>query len=130
MIQNAKALGEALQEKGFQLVSGGTDNHLLLVDLTSFEDGEITGKDAENWLDQAGITTNKNTIPQEKRSPFVTSGLRIGTPALSTRGMKEEQMQQIAHWIAEVLSSRGDEKTTQAIQGKVRELCQAFPLYR
>lgn len=130
VVLNAKALAEGLLENGFQLVSGGTDNHLVLLDLTQFKDGSTTGKDAENWLDQAHITVNKNTIPNEQRSPFVTSGLRIGVPALTTRKMKEPQMKQISNWIAEVVGNQGNEETLKAVKKKVMELCQEFPLYR
>jgi glycine/serine hydroxymethyltransferase len=105
VIANAQALGEGLAAHGFHLVSGGTDNHLLLVDLRPSH-ADLTGKDAEAALEAAGITVNKNTVPGETRSPFVTSGLRIGTPALTTRGMAEGQMAQVADWIAEVLSPR------------------------
>jgi len=99
VLENAKTLAEELMNQGFKLVTQGTDNHLMLVDLTSFGDGTITGKDAEKWLDLAGITVNKNTIPHEKRSPFITSGIRIGVPAITTRGMGKDEMKQIARWI-------------------------------
>jgi len=125
IVKNAQALAEGLKEEGFRLVSGGTDNHLMLVDLT---DKNITGKEAEETLGKAGIVVNKNTIPFEKRSPFVTSGLRIGTPALTTRGMKEKEMKQIAKWIGEILKDIRDEKTIAKVKGKVKELCDKFPL--
>jgi glycine hydroxymethyltransferase len=128
VIANAKALGERLGAHGFQLVSGGTDNHLLLVDLRPSHP-ELTGKDAEASLEAAGITVNKNTVPGETRSPFVTSGLRIGTPALTTRGMAESQMAQIADWIGEVLAAPGDEGRIARVRARVVELCEAFPLY-
>jgi glycine hydroxymethyltransferase len=129
VIANAQALGEGLTARGFHLVSGGTDNHLMLVDLRpSHED--LTGKEAEAALEAAGITVNKNTVPGETRSPFVTSGLRIGTPALTTRGMKETEMEGIAAWIARVLESPGDEAQIAAVRGEVKELCGGFPLYR
>src|SRR4030095_16148179 len=101
VIKNAQALAKGMLDQGFDLVTGGTDNHLILVDLSK---RDITGKDAEIALDLAGITVNKNTVPNEKRSPFITSGVRIGTPALTTRGMKESEMQTIAGWIAQVLN--------------------------
>lgn len=126
---NAKTLAESLMEKGITLVTGGTDNHLMLVDLTSFGDGTITGKDAENWLDQAGITVNKNTIPNEKRSPFVTSGIRIGTPAITTRGMTASDMKTVAGWILETLESRGDADRIARVRASVKELCRKYPLY-
>jgi glycine hydroxymethyltransferase len=128
VIANAQALGEGLAAHGFHLVSGGTDNHLLLVDLRPSH-ADLTGKDAEAALEAAGITVNKNTVPGETRSPFVTSGLRIGTPALTTRGMAEGQMAQVADWIAEVLSSPADEGRIANVRGRVLELCEAFPLY-
>ncbi|MEE2906059.1 MAG: serine hydroxymethyltransferase [Gemmatimonadota bacterium] len=128
VISNAKALGERLGNHGFHLVSGGTDNHLILLDLRpSHED--LTGKEAEAVLEEAGITVNKNTVPQESRSPFVTSGLRIGTAALTSRGMSELEMTQIADWIYEVLSSPTDESKIQRVRGAVSELCSSFPLY-
>jgi glycine hydroxymethyltransferase len=129
VLKNAKALADELMAKGLKLVSGGTDNHLMLVDLTSAADGSITGKDAETWLDQAGITVNKNTVPNEKRSPFVTSGIRIGVPALSTRGMGSAEMKQIGGWISQVLESKGDQGKLTSIRAQVRELCGRFPLY-
>jgi len=128
VIANARALGDGLTAAGLHLVSGGTDNHLLLVDLRRSHD-ELTGKDAEHALEVAGITVNKNTVPGETRSPFVTSGLRIGTPALTSRGMKEAEMATIAGWIAHVLARPDDEARLAAVRGQVRELCAAFPLY-
>jgi glycine hydroxymethyltransferase len=128
IIANARRLGEGLAGHGFHLVSGGTDNHLLLVDLRPSH-SELTGKDAEAALEAAGITVNKNTVPGETRSPFVTSGLRIGTPALTTRGMGEAQMDQIADWIAEVLSAPADAGSIESVRNRVIELCEAFPLY-
>jgi len=128
VVANARALGDRLMERGFQLVSGGTDNHLVLLDLR--DRGELTGKEAEHVLEEAGITVNKNTVPGEPRSPFVTSGLRIGTPALTTRGMTESQMRQVGDWIADVLEAPGDEATRHRVRGEVRELCSRFPLYR
>jgi len=125
---NAKALAEGLMERGFHLVSGGTDNHLLLVDLRKSH-GELTGKDAEAALEHAGMTVNKNTVPGETRSPFVTSGLRIGTSALTTRGVTEPEMALIAGWIAEALEAPADEACLRRVRGRVTELCEAFPLY-
>ena len=126
VLKNAKVLGEELVKKGLSLVSGGTDNHLILVDLTATE---VTGKEAEEALDKAAITVNKNTIPNEKRSPFVTSGVRIGTPALTTRGMKEAEMILIAGFIVEVINNVGDENCLDKIREQVTELCKKFPLY-
>jgi glycine hydroxymethyltransferase len=128
IIANAKALGEGLTSHGFGLVSGGTDNHLLLVDLRKSHE-ELTGKDAEAALEAAGITVNKNTVPGETRSPFVTSGLRIGTPALTSRGMGEPEMAQIADWIAHILSGPQDEGRIKSVRGEILGLCQDFPLY-
>ncbi len=126
VVKNAKALAETLLEQGFDLVTGGTDNHLILLDLS---EKEITGKDAEKALDLAGITVNKNTVPNEKRSPFVTSGIRIGTPALTTRGMKENEMKQIGKWIADVLNDSQNEKLLSTIKDQIKELCVRFPIY-
>jgi glycine hydroxymethyltransferase len=126
IIENAKAFGKALEEKGFRCVSGGTDNHLLLLDLR--EHG-ITGKDLETALDKAGITVNKNTIPFETRSPFVTSGIRVGTPAVTTRGFGPGQMRQLADWMDQVASKPDDEKTLKRVREEVRALCREFPLY-
>ncbi len=127
IVANARVLGQRLMERGFQLVAGGTDTHLILVDLQ--DRGELTGKDAERALDAAGITVNKNTVPGESRSPFVTSGLRIGTSALTTRGMTEPEMVQVADWIADVLEAPDDEDRQKEIRDEVLELCGAFPLY-
>jgi glycine hydroxymethyltransferase len=129
IVENAKALAQALMARGLKLVTDGTDNHLMLVDLTATGDGSVTGKDAEAWLDQAGITVNKNTIPNEKRSPFVTSGIRIGVPAITTRGMGVAEMKRIGGWIGDVLEARGEAGELARIRGDVRELCRAFPLY-
>jgi glycine hydroxymethyltransferase len=126
VVKNAQALAQALLEKGFKLVSGGTDNHLMLVD---FSGTDLTGKLAEETLEKAGITVNKNAVPFDTRSPFVTSGIRIGTPATTTRGLREEQMRQIAGWIARALESVGDAQALETIRGEVQELCRQFPLY-
>jgi glycine hydroxymethyltransferase len=128
VVANAAALAAGLSERGLHLVSGGTDNHLMLVDLRPSHP-DLTGKDAEAALEAAGMTVNKNTVPGETRSPFVTSGLRIGTPALTTRGMKEDEMRRIAGWIERVLRRPGDTDTIAAVRGEVAELCSAFPLY-
>ena len=128
IVANAKALAAALIEDGFQVVSGGTDNHLMLVDLRNRGEN-MTGKLAEQALDKAGITVNKNTVPNETRSPFVTSGLRIGTPAVTTRGMKEKEMKRIADLIDRVLKAPEDEKVIARARDEVRELAGEFPLY-
>jgi len=126
IVKNAKALADALMAKGYRLVSGGTDTHLMLVDLTS---RGITGKEAQEALDRAWITVNKNTIPFETRSPMVTSGIRIGTPAVTTRGMREPEMVQIAAFIDRVLTNLGNASVEAAVRGDVQELTTRFPLY-
>ncbi|WP_022670672.1 serine hydroxymethyltransferase [Hippea alviniae] len=126
VVKNAKKLAEVLIDNGFKLVSGGTDNHLILVDLTN---KNITGKDAEEALGKVGITVNKNTIPGETRSPFVASGIRIGTPAITTRGMKEKEMEKIGEFITEVLNNIGDEKKYSMIREEVKKLCEEFMFY-
>lgn len=127
IVKNAKILAEIMLNRGYDLVTGGTDNHLILVDLSKRDD--LTGKDGEIALDKAGITVNKNTVPNEKRSPFVTSGLRIGTPALTTRGMKENEIKIIASWICDVLDDHKNETKISKIKQNVRELCKKFPIY-
>lgn len=124
---NAKALSEELIKLGYRLVSGGTDNHLMLVDL---RDKGITGKEAEKILEEAGITVNKNAIPFDPQPPTITSGIRIGTPALTTRGMKEDEMRYIARLIHMVLSDPKNEKIREKVKGEVEELCKQFPIYR
>jgi glycine hydroxymethyltransferase len=126
VLRNARALANTLMNKGFELVTGGTDNHLLLLDLSA---REVTGKEAEIALDHAGITVNKNTVPNEKRSPFVTSGVRIGTPALTTRGMTEKEMEQIGGWIAQVLNDPNNTTLLSRIKTEVEEMCRSFPIY-
>jgi len=129
VVANAKALAGGLLERGFKLVSGGTDNHLMLVDLRPSHP-DLSGKDAEAALEAAGITVNKNTVPGETRSPFVTSGLRIGTPALTTRGMREAEMERIAGWITQILAAPADQAGIAGVRAQVQDLCAAFPLYR
>jgi glycine hydroxymethyltransferase len=126
IVKNAKALAEALQRAGCRLVSGGTDTHLMLVDLRP---KRLTGKAAEAALDKAGITVNKNMIPFDPEKAMVTSGIRVGTPALTTRGMKEQDMARVGELLGEALDSPGDEGALLRIRGKVRELAQSFPLY-
>lgn len=130
VIANAKVLADSLIAGGLRLVSGGTDNHLMLADLTSFGDGSVTGKDAEAWLDRAHITVNKNSIPGDQRSPFITSGVRIGTPAATTRGFGTGEMKQLAGWILDVLGSKGDEARITKIGADVKAVCRNFPVYR
>lgn len=127
VVKNAQVLANALVDKGVRLVSGGTDNHLMMVDLRA-RDEELTGAQAEQWLEAAGIIVNKNGIPQDPRPPRVTSGLRLGTAATTTRGLKEDQMAQIAAWIDRVLASKGDESVAGDIRGQVVELCKQFPI--
>ena len=126
VVKNARVLADTLQADGFRIVSGGTDNHLMLVDLTS---KKITGKLAQNLLDEVGITANKNTIPFEKLSPFTTSGLRLGSPALTTRGFKEEDMKEVADIIALVLDNPDDEGAREQARSRVEALCEKYPLY-
>lgn len=128
IVKNAAALAEALATRGFRLVSGGTDNHLLLVDLRPFDE-ELTGKEAQIVLDEAGITLNKNTIPNDPRSPFVTSGVRIGTPAVTTQGMGEGEMDTIADLISRTLENRHDSAAVADIRGEVKDLCSGFTPY-
>ena len=127
VVENARVLADALLERGVRLVSGGTDTHLLLVDLG---DADLTGKDAEEALGRAGIAVNKNTVPGETRSPFVASGLRIGTPALTTRGMGPDEMRRVGGWIADVIESATSEAVVALTRRKVEDLCRAFPLFR
>ena len=126
VVANARALGDRLAEHGYDLVGGGTDTHLLLIDLRT---GELTGKDAEGLLGAADITVNKNTVPFETRSPFVASGIRIGTPAVTTRGMGSDEMRQIADLMHRALESGSDEAVLSDVRSEVRDLCRAFPLY-
>jgi len=126
IVKNARALAEALLARGFRLVSGGTDTHLILVDLTT---RNVTGKDAQETLDRAWITVNKNGIPFDTKGPMVTSGIRIGTPAVTTRGMKEPEMARIADFIDRVLQRAGDGAVEAAVRGQVQELTSQFPLY-
>jgi glycine hydroxymethyltransferase len=126
IVGNATALAEAMLSRGFRLVSGGTDTHLMLVDLTS---KGLTGKAAEAALDKAGITVNRNGIPFDERPPTVTSGIRLGTPALTSRGMGEAEMRQVAGLVAEVLADVEDASRQARVATRVRELCAEFPLY-
>jgi glycine hydroxymethyltransferase len=128
IIKNASALAEALSKQGFRLVSGGTDTHMMVVDLRPF-DAELTGKEAQLVLDEAGITLNKNNIPNDPRSPFVTSGVRIGVPSVTTQGMREAEMPLIAEYIATTLRNRNDPTAVAEVRGKVAALCAKFPVY-
>jgi len=126
IVKNAKALAQAMIDNGFRLVSGGTDTHLMLVDLRA---KKITGKDAEKVLDEVGVTINKNTIPYDPEKPFVTSGIRVGTPAVTTRGMKEAEMKKIAEFITRTIENRDNETRKKEIREEVKKLCLEFPLY-
>ena len=126
LVRNAAAMAKALLARGHRLVSGGTDNHLMLVNL---KDTPLTGKEGEGALELVGITVNKNTVPFETRSPFITSGIRIGTPAVTTRGMKEPEMERIGNLIADVLAAPSDASVQRRVEAEVRALCDAFPLY-
>ena len=127
ILANAKALGRGMESRGLRLVSGGTDNHLLLVDLTPA--GEVTGRDAERALDAVGITVNKNTIPGERRSPFVTSGIRVGSAAATTRGFSEQECERIGQLIGDVVTNVDNEQLADRTALEVRELLAAHPLY-
>jgi len=127
VLDNARAMADAFQARKFKVVSGGTDNHLFLVDLI---DKDITGKEADAALGRANITVNKNTVPNDPRSPFVTSGLRVGSPASTTRGFGEEEMRRVAAWICDVLDNLGDESVVDSVRGEVKALCASYPVYR
>jgi glycine hydroxymethyltransferase len=126
VIANARAMANTLMERGYSILSGGTDNHLILVSLV---DKGITGKDADATLSRANITVNKNTVPNDPCSPFVTSGLRLGTPAITTRGFGTKESEQIAHWIADILTDLNDESMVENVRAKVLTLCKDFPVY-
>ena len=124
--KNAKVMAETLIARGYNIVSGGTDNHLMLVDLIN---KGITGKAADAALGAANITVNKNSVPNDPQSPFVTSGIRVGTPAITTRGFKEAEVQQLANWIADVLDNIEDTATIERVKGQVLDICARFPVY-
>jgi glycine hydroxymethyltransferase len=126
IVANAQAMTKTLKERGYKIVSGGTDNHLFLLDLS---DKAITGKEADAALGRAHMTVNKNSVPNDPRPPMVTSGLRIGTPASTTRGFKEAEVIQVSHWIADVLDSMGDDSVIERVRGEVMALCRRFPVY-
>ena len=126
IIRNAQALAQAVADEGFRIVSGGTDNHVFMTDV--FSKG-ITGKDGQNWLEAANITVNKNTIPFDTQKPMVASGLRIGTPAVTTRGLREPEMKTIAKLIARVLDSKADADVVAGVKREVKELCDRYPIY-
>ena len=126
VIINAKAMAEVIQSRGYEIVSGGTKNHLMLISL--IKQG-ITGKEADKWLGDAHITVNKNSVPNDPKSPFVTSGIRIGTPAITTRGFGEAEVRELAGWICDVLDARGDEAVLAATREKVAQICNKLPVY-
>jgi glycine hydroxymethyltransferase len=126
VIANARAMARVLQDRGYKIVSNGTDNHLFLLNLV---DKDITGKEADAALGRAHMTVNKNAVPNDPRPPMVTSGLRIGTPAATTRGFQENEAKQLSHWIADVLDHRGDDATVERVRGEVEALCRRFPVY-
>jgi glycine hydroxymethyltransferase len=126
VVENARAMCEALTARGLKIVSGGTDNHLFLLDLI---DKNITGKDADAALGRAHITVNKNAVPNDPRPPMISSGLRIGTPAVTTRGFKEPEVAQLAGWIADVLDHMGDESAVERARAQAMALCKRFPVY-
>ena len=126
VVKNAKAMSEVIMSRGYDIVSGGTENHLMLISLIK---QEITGKEADKWLGDAHITVNKNAVPNDPKSPFVTSGVRIGTPAVTTRGFGEAEVRELAGWICDVLDSRGDEKVIGEVREKVQAICAKHPVY-
>lgn len=126
VVANAKAMAEVIQSRGYEIVSGGTENHLMLISLIK---QEITGKEADKWLGDAHITVNKNSVPNDPKSPFVTSGIRIGTPAITTRGFGEAECRELAGWICDVLDARGDEAVIAATREKVAAICKKLPVY-
>jgi glycine hydroxymethyltransferase len=126
VVKNAKAMAEVIQERGYDIVSGGTENHLMLISLIK---QEMTGKEADKWLGEAYITVNKNAVPNDPKSPFVTSGIRIGTAATTTRGFNEENSRELAGWICDVLDSRGDETVIAETREKVKAICKKLPVY-
>lgn len=126
-LNNSRAMAEVFMERGFQIVSGGTDDHLFLLSLV---DKEVTGQDADIALGKANITVNKNAVPNDPRPPFVTSGIRIGSPAVTRRGFGKEEVTQLAHWMCDILDDVNNEETITSVKNKVLELCKRFPVYR
>jgi glycine hydroxymethyltransferase len=126
VVTNARAMAKVFMARGYDVVSGGTDNHLFLV---SFIKQGLTGKDVDAWLGSSYITINKNSVPNDPQSPFVTSGIRIGTPAVTTRGFTEQDVTDLANWICDVIDSRGDEKVIAATKAKVLDICKRLPVY-
>ncbi len=126
VVKNAQAMAKVIIDRGYEIISGGTENHLMLISLVK---QEMTGKEADKWLGDAHITVNKNAVPNDPKSPFVTSGIRIGTPAITTRGFNEAQAGELAGWICDVLDGRGDEAVTAEVRGKVEAICKELPVY-
>lgn len=126
VVKNAQAMAKVIQDRGYEIISGGTENHLMLISLVK---QEMTGKEADKWLGDAHITVNKNAVPNDPKSPFVTSGIRIGTPAITTRGFSEAQASDLAGWICDVLDSRGDEAVATEVRDKVEAICKELPVY-
>jgi glycine hydroxymethyltransferase len=126
VVKNAQAMAEVLISRGYDVVSGGTENHLFLLSLIK---QDVTGKEVDAWLGNAHITVNKNAVPNDPRSPFVTSGIRIGTPAVTTRGFGELEVRELAGWIADIIDSKGDEAVINAVKAKVEAVCARFPVY-
>ena len=126
VVKNAQAMAEVLISRGYDVVSGGTENHLFLLSLIK---QDVTGKEVDAWLGNAHITVNKNAVPNDPRSPFVTSGIRIGTPAVTTRGFGELEVRELAGWIADIIDSKGDEAVINAVKAKVEVVCAKFPVY-
>jgi glycine hydroxymethyltransferase len=127
VVSNARTLAAELVKRGYRLCTGGTDNHLMLVDLRQ-RSADLTGADAEKWLENAGIIVNKNGIPNDPRPPMVTSGLRLGTPALTSRGLKEAEMVKVADWLDRVMGSKGDAAETAKVRAEIRAFCADFPM--
>ena len=126
VVTNARAMAKVFLDRGYDVVSGGTDNHLFLV---SFIKQELTGKDVDAWLGASNITVNKNSVPNDPQSPFVTSGIRIGSPAITTRGFGEAESTDLANWICDVIDSRGDAAVIEKVKGQVLEVCKRLPVY-
>jgi glycine hydroxymethyltransferase len=127
VIRNARAMAKVFMERGYDVVSGGTDDHLFLV---SFIEAGLTGKDVDAWLGEANITVNKNAVPNDPQSPFVTSGIRVGTPAITTRGFGEQESVELAGWMCDVIDSRGDQARIGEIREKVLAVCARHPVYK
>jgi glycine hydroxymethyltransferase len=126
VIKNARVMAKVFLDRGYDVVSKGTDDHLFLV---SFIEAGLTGKEVDAWLGDSHITVNKNAVPNDPQSPFVTSGIRVGTPAVTTRGFKEQECEDLANWMCDVIDSKGDEAVISAVKAKVEAVCQSLPVY-